>query len=105
MPLFGVNLFRLLPQVNHLFVPCLDDVLHLGRIHRAWYFTHQIIIVHDLEELSNVRSEMMSSLASRPLVSDAAGCCRSSPRSSTLSIAAARKSKASTYAEHSHDMT
>ena len=55
IPLFGVNVFKLLPHVKELHVPVFQDIIRYGLIHRAWYYKHQMIVVTDPEELSNVR--------------------------------------------------
>lgn len=55
IPLFGVNVFKLLPHVKELHVPVFQDIIRYGLIHRAWYYRHQMIVVTDPEELSNVR--------------------------------------------------
>jgi hypothetical protein len=51
----GVNLFKLLAHLKELHVPVLKDTLTYGAIHRAWYYQHPMIVVHDPDELANVR--------------------------------------------------
>lgn len=53
--MLGVNLFKLLAHLKELHVPVLKDTLTYGAIHRAWYYQHPMIVVHDPDELANVR--------------------------------------------------
>lgn len=86
MPLFGTNIFKLLPHVKELFVPMLGDILRYGLIHRAWYYTHQLIIVSDPDELANVR-------ASTPSI-HVALILRTSCSARTLNLSTARSTSA-----------
>ena len=65
IPIFGVNVFKMLKHVKELHVPILRDAQDYGLVHRAWYFTHQMIIVSDADELANVRSVFLQRLTNR----------------------------------------